>query len=185
MAKDVLPEIAQRYQVPEGAVRELYRQLQSNGGVQCQFACPELGGQIQWMPGMVMVSRPTDKALKAKVDGLCCELAAILTGSDTAAPAALSWAWEHRVPGESWWPAQFGHPATAGEQNGVRYAFFPEKRRLLIQQGARIDAYDTADHEITGAAQQQQGGGHALSSLTFATNHGPISTKELKCVRLT
>ncbi len=66
----------------------------------------------------------------------------------------------------------------------MRYAFFPEKRRLLIQQGARIDAYDTADHQITGAAQQQ-GGGHASSSLTFATNHGPISTKELKCVRLT
>ena len=32
MAKDVLPEIAQRYQVPEAVVRELYRQLESNGG---------------------------------------------------------------------------------------------------------------------------------------------------------
>ncbi len=182
MAKDVLPEIAQRYQVPETAVRELYRQLQLSGGAECQFACPELGGQIQWTPGMVTVSRPTDKALRARVDGLCCELLAILRGSDTASPAALSGKWPGPA-GESWWPADFGHPASAGEQNGVRYAFFPARHRLLIQQGARIDAYDTAEHQITGAAQQQ-GGGHT-SSLTFASNHGPITTKELTCVPLT
>ena len=178
MAKDVLPEIAQRYQVPEPVVRELYRQLEANGGTQCQFACPELAGQIQWMPGMVMVSRPTDKALKARVDGLCCELAAVLSGSDTAAPRAIARNWEHVDESESWWPATFGHPATSGEQNGVRYAYFPEQRRLLLQQGARIDAYDTSGHHITGAAQQQ---GHG-SSLTFSTDRGPISTSQLKCI---
>jgi hypothetical protein len=179
MAKDVLPEIAQRYQVPEHVVRELYRQLESNGGTQCQFACPELAGQIQWMPGMVMVSRPTDTALKARGDGLCCELAAVLSGSDTAAPGAIVREWEHQsAVGESWWPATFGHPTTSGEQNGVRYAYFPDQRRLLLQQGARIDTYDTTGHHITGAAQQQ---GHG-SSLTFSTDRGPISTKQLKCI---
>jgi hypothetical protein len=81
---------------------------------------------------------------------------------------------------ESWWPATFGHPATSGEQNGVRYAYFPEQRRLLLQQGARIDAYDTTGHHITGAAQQQQQG--RGSSLTFSTDRGTISTSQLKCV---
>jgi hypothetical protein len=180
MAKDVLPEIAQRYQVPESVVRELYRQLQANGGTQCQFSCPELAGQIQWMPGVVMVSRPTDKALKARVDGLCCELAAVLSGSDTAAPAALSRDWQHESTGESWWPGAFGHPATSGEQNGVRYAYFPQQRRLLLQQGARIDAYETGSYHITGAAQQQE---HA-SPLTFASDKGPVPINQLKCVPL-
>jgi hypothetical protein len=178
MRKDVLPEIAQRYQVPEAVVRELYRQLEGSGGTQCQFACPELAGQIQWMPGMVMVSRPTDKALKARVDGLCCELAAVLSGSDSAAPRAIAENWEHTYGGESWWPASFGHPATSGEQNGMRYAYFPDQRRLLLQQGARIDAYDTTGHHITGAAQQQG----RSSTLTFSTDRGQISTSQLKCI---
>ena len=180
MAKDVLPEIAQRYQVPESVVRELYRQLEANGGTQCQFSCPELAGQIQWMPGFVMVSRPADKALKARVDGLCCELAAVLSGSDTAAPAALTRDWEHLSTGESWWPGNFGHPAATGEQCGVRYAYFPERRRLLLQQGARIDAYETGSHHITGVAQQQG----KTSSLAFQTDQGPISLGQLKCVPL-
>ena len=181
MPKDVLPEIAQRYHVPESVVRELYRQLQANGGTQCQFDCPELEGQIQWMPGYVMVSHPTDKALKARVDGLCCELAAVLSGSDTAAPAALSRDWEHESTGESWWPGTFGHPATSGEQNGVRYAYFPQQRRLLVQQGARIDAYETGSHHITGVAQQQA----QTSSLSFQTDQGAIPLGQLKCVPLT
>jgi len=188
MPIDILPDIAARYQVPQAVVRELYRQLQSNNGTSCQFGCPELAGQIQWMPGMVNVSRPTDHNLKARVDGLCCELAALVRGSDTASPAALARdpatgaasACVGLAAGESWWPAKFGHPDVSGEQNGARYAYFPRQNRLLVQQGARIEAYDTADTRIRGAAQQQ---GHT-TSLTFATDQGPISTKQMTCVPL-
>jgi hypothetical protein len=188
MAKDVLPEIAERYQLPEGLVRDLYEQLQRSGCQMVQFDSPELGGQGQWMPGAVMVSRWNDHHLKARVDGLCCELAAVLCGSDTAAPAMFE-----RPPGTapaagrvdlaagaSWWPASFGQPATSGEQNGARYAYFPNVNRLLLQQGARIDAYDTAGYQIRGAAQQQ---GHT-SSLTFASDRGTVDVSKLKCVPL-
>lgn len=188
MAKDVLPEIAERYQVPEALVRDLYEQLQRSGCRMAQFNSPELGGQGQWMPGAVMVSRWNDHHLKARVDGLCCELAAVLCGSDTAAPAIFD-----RAPGtapaagrvdlaagESWWPAAFGQPAASGEQNGARYAYFPHVNRLLIQQGARIDAYDTTGYQIHGAGQQQ---GHA-SSLTFTSDRGVVDVGRLKCVPL-
>jgi hypothetical protein len=188
MPQDVIPQIAQRYQVPEPIVRELYRQLQATGGRQCQLSCPEFGGQAQWMPGMVLVSRPTDHQLRARVDGLCSELAAIVQGSDTSAPAALNRE-AGTAPasgcvslpaGESWWPASFGHPAASGDQNGIRYAYFPQYQRLLLQQGARIDAYDTGDLQITGAGRQQ-GNAHTL---TFSTDRGPIDVKKLKCVPL-
>jgi hypothetical protein len=179
--------IAERYQVPEEKVRELYQRMQQTGGRQCQFECEQLGGPVQWMPGMITVSRWNDHALRARVDGLCSELSAIVQGSDTAAPAAL-----RREPGtapaagnvtiaagESWWPAKFGHPAAAGAQNGVRYAYFPQRQRLLIQQGARIDAYDTEGKHLTGAAQQQGG---ASSSLAFTSAGGPVEVRELRCI---
>ena len=41
--------------------------------------------------------------------------------------------------GEEWWPDDFGQPSMSGSQNGIRYAFFPEKRRLLIEQGGNSD----------------------------------------------
>jgi hypothetical protein len=181
MPMDPIPMIAERYQVNEDHVRELYRQLERSNGTQVQFSCPELQGPIQWMPGMVMVSNPTDHQLRSRVDGLCCELVAVLRGSDTAAPAALTRPWnEAAAEGESWWPATFGHATTAGSQNGIRYAYFPDKQRLLVQQGARVDAFDTAGYQIMGAGQQQGN----TSTLTFATDRGSISTRELRCVPL-
>ena len=188
MAKDVLPEIAQRYQLPETLVRDLHRQLMNSGCRMVQFDTPELGGQGQWMPGAVMVSRWNDAGLKARVDGLCCELAAIICGSDTASPAiferprgtAPAGSRVDLAAGESWWPATFGQPSTSGEQNGVRYAYFPNVHRLLIQQGARLEAYDTGDHRIAGAAQQQG----ESRTLTFTSDRGPVAVEQLKCVPL-
>lgn len=188
MAIDVLPEIAQRYQVPEAKVRELYRLLQESGGRQCQFNCEDLGGPVQWMPGMVTVTRWNDHHLKTRVDGLCSELAAIVQGSETSAPAALrrpagtapAGACVSLEAGESWWPAKFGHPASSGEQNGIRYAYFPEKHRLLIQEGAHLVAYDTGERHLTGAAQRQG----STSNLTFSTAEGPVDLKHLTCVPL-
>src|SRR5436190_118527 len=190
MAVDVIPMIAQRYQVPEEKVRELYRRMQESGGRQCQFECEQLGGPVQWMPGMITVSRWNDHALRARVDGLCSELSAIVQGSDTAAPAALkreagtgpAAGCVGMAAGESWWPAKFGTPASAGAQNGVRYAYFPERGRLLIQQGARIDAYDTEGKQLSGVGQQQ--GSSSGSGLTFSSAEGPVEVRELRCVPL-
>ena len=34
------------------------------------------------------------------------------------------------APMEKWWPADLGDPSTSGAQNDMRYAFFPDERRL-------------------------------------------------------
>jgi hypothetical protein len=187
VVKDPIPSIAQRYLVNEQTVRHIFDCLRATGGQSCMFDIPEFGGRGQWMPGMVMITDHANRDLKSKIDGLCCELAAVVQGSDTAAPEALQS--EGAPPavghmdlpaGESWWPASLGHPAATGEQCGIRYAHFPAVRRLLIQEGAHVDAYDTGDYVITGIAQAQG----QPSSITFNSNRGPVHVDQLKCVPL-
>ena len=169
MSPEVITHIAQRYKVSEDAVREMYRALDRTGGAQAQFNHPDLGGYGQWMPGMCMLSRTTDPQFKARISGLAAELAAMV--QTTASSATLP---------ESWWPAEFGHPAATGEQHGIRYAYFPDRDRLLIQQGAAVHSYDTTGQRITGFSQQQS----TSSRICFTTSGGALELSELKCVPL-
>jgi hypothetical protein len=56
------------------------------------------------------------------------------------------------------WPEDFGQPSTSGSQNEMRCAFFPEKRRLLIQQAGKLTTYDSGQHRISGVSQQASQG---------------------------
>jgi hypothetical protein len=186
MAEDVIPSIAQRYHVSLDAAREVERALRATGGRQAQFSHPELGGSGQWMPGMLMIHAGADRQLRARVEGLLDEVAAVVRGSETASPAALARdpnapAASSRVDlpaGESWWPASYGHPTAHGCQSGIRYALFPGRRCVLVQVGSRIDCFDTADHQVRGVGQQQ---GHA-SRLVLTTATGEIPLDHLECI---
>ena len=78
--------------------------------------------------------------------------------------------------GPAWWPEHLGSPATSGGQNQMRYAFFPEHRRLAVREGDRVTIYDTGDHDITGASQRQGSG----QTLTFVGENGEVRLSELK-----
>src|SRR5438093_12183582 len=83
-------ELAQRYGVSTEAVVTLLYALMRGHGTMAQFDHPELGGRGQWMPGgMVMVGDMFNQTLKAMVDGLCVELAALLAAAPLV-PAALA-----------------------------------------------------------------------------------------------
>jgi hypothetical protein len=80
---------------------------------------------------------------------------------------------------ERWWPDHLGEPSTSGGgQNEVRYAFFPDKHRLLIEQDGALSAYDSADYRITGVSQQQS----QTKTLAFATREGSVDLSQLKKV---
>ena len=81
------------------------------------------------------------------------------------------------APGSSgdWWGADLRWPTSTGAQNGVRYAYFAQARRLAIEVGGRVTLYDTLDHQIGGFSQQQGAGG----SLTFSSQYGRVEVARL------
>ncbi|ACK50699.1 conserved hypothetical protein [Methylocella silvestris BL2] len=79
--------------------------------------------------------------------------------------------------GEKWWPDELGQPSSSGAQNNMRYAFFPQKHRLLIEQDGKLTSYDSGDHQISGV--QQSGGSQPPS---FTSQNGSVWLEELKKV---
>jgi hypothetical protein len=77
---------------------------------------------------------------------------------------------------EKWWPQDLGQPAASGSQNGARYAFFPEKHRLLIEREGKLTAYDSGEHHISGVSQAS----HQRQSLAFTGPDGLVRLGELK-----
>ena len=164
-----LQAVADRHGVGLDAVRHLIRALERGHGTMAQFDHPDLGGMGQWFAGgMVMVGRMFDDALKARVDALCTELAAALPagGFSQASPAA-------RRDGGEWWPADLGAPASTGSQNGMRYAYFPDSRRLAVESGSGVAVYDTGEHPITGVSQSN-------GSLGFTGPAGSVDLGRLR-----
>lgn len=78
--------------------------------------------------------------------------------------------------GEAWWPDDLGQPSSSGSQNGMRYAFFADKRRLLVEQDGTRTTYDSGDHRIGGVSQQDGG----TRSVAFTGQNGPVKLDELK-----
>lgn len=77
---------------------------------------------------------------------------------------------------EPWWPEELGAPATSGAQNGMRYAVFPDKRRLLIDRDGQVSTYDSGDHRIGGVAQTDAG----PRTLTFSSQTGAVDLASLR-----
>lgn len=198
----VTEDLAQRYGVSVDAVVTLLHSLAAGGGTMAQFSHPDLGGMGQWSQGgMIMVGDMFNNALKAKVDGLCSELSALLGREPLfARPVAAQSQSQSQggggfasgggfgdvslfVPqagggGGGWWPPELGTPSSVGSQNDIRYAVFPATRRLAVQIGDRTKIYDTLDHQIGGVSQQQSGD----ASLTFTSQYGLVRVSALPVV---
>jgi hypothetical protein len=84
------------------------------------------------------------------------------------------------VPGTSndWWPSDLRFPNSTGAQNNVRYAYFAQARRLVIDVGGTVTVYDTLDHQIGGFSQQQSVGG----TLSFNSQYGLIDVASLPVI---
>ena len=82
-----------------------------------------------------------------------------------------------RAP-ERWWPEALGdHPHSSGGQNDVRYVYFADKKRLVVDAGdGKNRVYDTGDHDITGVQQHQDG---SSKKLTFTSQHGEMDLEKL------
>ncbi len=68
------------------------------------------------------------------------------------------------------WPSGYGVPASSGSQNGMRYAYFPERHRLVVHRDGRSTIYDTGPHRLFGVSQQQS----RDRSLVFTSQDGTV-----------
>ncbi|MBU2962852.1 SHOCT domain-containing protein [Citreicella sp. C3M06] len=192
-------EIAGRYGVSMDAAETLLNALANGGGTQAQFSHNELGGMGQWsLGGMTMVGDMFNNGLKATVDGLCTELSNLMNRMQVFKPAPAPYQPQMGSQSQSQssgggsslfiqggsfgsqWPAELGSPSSTGSQNNLRYAVFPQSRRLAIDFGGRIEVYDTGDHMIGGVSQQQSGD----MSLTFTSQYGTVRVADLPRVSL-
>jgi membrane protein len=166
--------LAANHGVSAAAVETLASSMAQSGGAGAQFSHPELGGMGQWMTnGMLMIGDMFNHQLKAKVDRLCRDVEKALANAPVRAESA---AWAEPA---SWWPSQLGIPASVGAQNNMRYAFFPDTRRLALEENGTLAVYDTGEHRLTGFSQQQG----ALGSVAFSTAAGPVPLSKFQRVQ--
>ena len=206
--QQAVTDIAQRHGFSvDGVMHMLDAVLRGNGSM-AQFGHHDFSGSGQWMRGgMTMVSDMFNNQLKGRVDGLCSELSNLVASqpglmqagsfqsqSQGAPVPALSWGAPDggagsgnnasgnlfAPPPPDWWGPSLRHPNSSGAQNGARYAYFAQARRLAVEAGGNVTVYDTLDHQIGGFSQQQSGDG----SMSCSSQYGTVSLASLPVVLL-
>ena len=175
---DLIDSVATKHAIAPDAVAAAFAALKRGGGTMAQFSHADFGGMAQWSKGgMSMVGDMFNSTLKAKFDGVMTDLAEGLAhepiGTSTEEGALAPMSRESRSSHD--WPDEFGAPSSSGSQNGMRYAFFPEARRLIVEDGSKRTVYDTGQHQISGVSQQQSGS----RSLRFHSQVGDVHLDDL------
>ncbi|MBD0416973.1 hypothetical protein ICI42_20180 [Tianweitania sp. Rool2] len=175
---EMIARLALENGVSKEAVTTVLEALRSSGGTMAQFSHADFGGMSQWSAGMTMVGDMFNDSLKARLNAIAEELSRYLRDQPVAAHAddtTVSYRSSTASHSGSWWPQELGSPSSVGSQNDMRYAVFPEKRRLVIDDHGRTKIYDTGKHAISGVSQSQS----TDSTLTFVGQHGVVRVSDL------
>jgi hypothetical protein len=175
---DLVERMVKKHSVSPAAVEVALAALRNGGGSMAQFSHSDFGGMSQWSPGMSMVGDMFNTQLKAKLDALCTDIAAHLHASPAASgerSAAEDISYRSMAGSADWWPAGLGRPGAVGAQNNLRYAVFPDTRRLVIDDQGATTVYDTGPHRIYGVAQAQRGD----QTLSFTSQDGLVRVADL------
>jgi hypothetical protein len=175
---EFVERMAKKHAVSPAAVEVVLAALRSGGGRMAQFSHADFGGMSQWSPGMSMVGDMFNEQLKAKLDTLCSDIVAHLDSAEASGggrAAEVEASYRSPSPSGDWWPAGLGRPGAVGAQNDLRYAVFPDARRLVIDDRGKISVYDTGNHRIFGVAQAQS----ADRTLTFTSQDGLVRVSDL------
>lgn len=80
---------------------------------------------------------------------------------------------------DPWWPAELGTPASSGSSQGVRYAYFPQPRRLVIERDGKLTTYEAGEHQFWGVLQSSETG----EKLSFQSQHNRVDLDSLSIVQ--
>ena len=199
-----MQDIAQRHGFSVDAVLSMLDSVINGNGSLAQFSHPEFGGSGQWMQGgMTMIGDMFNGYLKGRVANLCDELSRLIKSqpgmvqsgsfqsqsqngnyqangwaSNTSFGGAANGNSLFAPPPPDWWGPDLKWPNSTGGQNGMRYAWFSQARRLAVESNGNVTIYDTLDHQIGGVSQQQSGG----YSVTFTSQYGYVDLSRLPVV---
>ena len=170
---NAVQDIAQRHGFSFDAVQSMLTSVINGNGSMAQFSHYEFGGSGQWMQGgMTMIGDMFNNYLKGRVDNLCAELARLCANQPGLFVEVAAQ--------PNWWGPDLKFPNTSGGQNGMRYAWFAQARRLAIESNGQVVVYDTLDHNIGGVSQQQSGG----YSVTFSSQYGYVDLSRLPVISI-
>jgi hypothetical protein len=179
---ELVDRLAKQHSVSPAAVQVVMTALRKGGGRMAQFSHADFGGMSQWSPGMSMVGDMFNTQLKSKLEVPCTDIAASMDLSEMAGGgvhvAAGGVSYRSMSSSSDWWPSRLGRPGAVGAQNDLRYAVFPETRRLVLDDHGTISIYDTGNHRIFGVAQAQSGD----QTLSFASQDGLVRVADLEKV---
>lgn len=199
-------DIAQRHGFSFDAVQTMLNAVINGNGSMAQFSHFEFGGSGQWMSGgMTMIGDMFNNYLKGRVDNLCAELSRLIanqpdlirSGSFQSQSQNGNTVYNQSGGGGNtgnnpnslfvaapvqpdWWGPDLKWPNSSGGQNGMRYAWFSQARRLAIESNGQVIVYDTLDHNIGGVSQQQNGG----YSVTFSSQYGYVDLSRLPVISI-
>ena len=71
-----------------------------------------------------------------------------------------------QVASKSTWPAALGIASTSGTSSDMRYAYFPQHRRLAVESQGVLTIYDTAEYQFRGMLQAHSAEAVGISILT-------------------
>src|SRR5271156_6095210 len=67
---------------------------------------------------------------------------------------------------DSSWPSELGIASTSGSSAEMRYAYFPQNRRLAVEWRGVLTIYDTAEYQFRGMLQAHSAEAVGISILT-------------------
>lgn len=155
------PRIAQKFHVTVRVVEILAELIQQTRGEEARFDIPELGGKGIWKPKQgAIIGNGFNEALNQRATALCNEIVALQKKEperdettyvindldETVAMLPI----EIQQPALGiWWPEHLGDdPDLIGNAGTMRYAYFAEKNRLVIQHNLRNRIFDMTGHKL-------------------------------------
>jgi len=71
-----------------------------------------------------------------------------------------------QVASNSSWPSELGIASTGGTSADMRYAYFPQNRRLAVESRGILTIYDTAEYQFRGMLEAHSAEAVGVSILT-------------------
>jgi hypothetical protein len=180
--------MAEAFAVSEESIAILAGALLRGKGDIARFNIPELGGQGIWKKGQgAVIGNGFDDNLNQQATELCEAIQEALYSeanrstlevqgvTDTSDMMPVSIQPDGKEV--SWWPKAFGKADIQGETDTLRYAYFSEHHRLIVQTNQRTRFFDTTGFHIHSIGSV---GGADFMNAIVKTDVGEFALSRLK-----